>query len=220
MRTFTIACLALAACGGASNTTPTTPVAHHDDVAVTTSPVASSPPLFTGAFEVESMTDGKDTLVIADMMKKGHAYDGRMTWEIGADKFKVGMWSVGTPAKLSDSDADPTTTFAEFCRASGEVTGHWEGSALVLGSGVVAAGTGSIIRVHQVKEGARTSRNQTTQTDNCGASFTSTRIDFEIVDKDDNGPTKVRAKAPGVTLTLVRGRAIASVDPSKLFKSD
>jgi len=212
-----IACL-VAGCGGAS-TSPTTP-AHHDDIAVTTSPVASSPPLFTGAFEVESMTDGKDTLVIADMLKKAKARDGRMTWEIGADKFMVGMWTLGEPAKLDASDTDPTTTFAEFCRASGEVTGHWEGSTLVLGSGVVAAGTGAIIRVHEVKQPGRTSRNQTTQSGNCSASFTSTRIDFEIVEKDDSGPTKVRGKAPGVALTLVRGRPIGSIDPAKLLKSD
>jgi hypothetical protein len=213
MRILFVTCLV--ACGGASNVQPTTP-AHHDDVAVTTTPVAASPPLFTGAFEIESMTDGKDTLVIANMLKKAGAHDGRMTWEIGADNFKIGMWTIGELSKFAESDADPTTTFAEFCRASGVVSGHWEGSTLVLGSGISVEGTAGLVRVHKGKQGAATTRNQATQTSNCAASLTSTRVEFEIVEKDETGPTKVRAKAPGVTLTLLRGRPIATIEPGKV----
>ena len=212
------------ACGGAATPPPraaaaTTPTPH-DDVVVTTSPVASSPPLFTGPFEVESMTDGKKTLVIADWLHSAHLHDGRMTWEIGEKKFKIGMWTMGELEKLDDSDRDPTTTFAEFCRSSGEVSAHWEGPTIVLASEIVADGTGGVVRVHRKVTKGVASRDQVAQMGNCSASFTGTRITFEIVDKDSSGPTRVRASAPGVTVTLVRGRPIASIDPAKVFPSN
>jgi hypothetical protein len=211
-----IACL-LVACGGASTASAT--VRHDDIAAVTTSPVASSPPLFTGAFEVESMTDGKQTVTIADLMKKANVTDGRLTWEIGADKFKIGTWTLGGFSKLDPSDPDGTT-FAMFCRASGEVAAHWEGSTFVLASPIAAESEGAVVRVHRSTQNGSTSRTKVTRTGDCNASFASTRIDFEIVEKDDTGPTKVRGKAPGVTVTFVRGQPIGSIDPAKISKSD
>ncbi|HEY1959437.1 MAG TPA: hypothetical protein VGH28_27690 [Polyangiaceae bacterium] len=214
MRILWVGLVATAACGGAAAPAVTV---HHEDVAVTTSPVASSAPLFTGAFEVESMTDGKQTAVVADLIHKLKGHDGRMTWEIGADKFKIGMWTMSEPEKINASDADDATKFAEFCAAAGEVSAHWEGPVLVLGSTIAASGSGGLVRIHEKHARGETTRQQATQISHCSASFAATRITFRIVEKDDAGPTVLQADAPGVTLTLRRGQPIGDVDASKVF---
>lgn len=219
MKKLSMCVAALAsACGG--NAGPAAPPPSHpqDAVVVTTSPVAPSAPLFTGAFEVESMSDGKETVVIADVLRKAKLHDGRMTYEIGKDKFKIGMWTISELRNLADSD-DPSTAFANFCRASGEVSAHWEGSTLVLGSTIVAQGSGGVVRVIKKSQAGQTTRNQSTRVGDCSASFTDTRIAFEVLDKDESGPTRVRGSAPGMTLTLVRGTPISAIEPAKLFES-
>src|SRR5262249_11876081 len=112
---------------------------------------------------------------------------------------------------------DPSTNYGEFCRTSGEVASHWEGSTLVLASPISAQGSGGVVRIFKKVQGATTTRNQSTSVGNCSASYADTRITFEIVEKDDTGPTRLRGVGTGVTFTLVRGRPIASIEPSKLF---
>jgi hypothetical protein len=217
MRSIAMLVTALAlGCGGAA--TPPPKPAHAIETTTSTS-VAPSPTLFTGAFEVESMTDGKDTLVMADQFRKWKVRDGRMTWEIGPDSFKIGMWTAGALDKLSPSDIDPSG-YAELCRTSASVSAHWEGATFVLASPVVADGSGGVVRITKKTQRGVTSTDKVQQVGSCNASFAGTRIEFEIVAKDDAGPTRVRAKAPGVTLTLVRGTPIASADPGKAFDSN
>ncbi len=204
----TVAALAIA-CGGSA----------HEDAAVPTTTttavaVVTTPPLFTGSFDVVSMTDGKKTLVVADMLKQATAFAGRMTYEMGADSFTIGMWQASRPEKIVEDDS---AVYSEFCRASGTVAAHWEGKSLVLASTIRARAAGTLVRVFKKTEGAATTRNVATRNADCEASFTGLRLTFEILEKDASGPTRIRAVAEGVTLDLARGKAIASIEAKPLF---
>jgi len=206
------------ACGGATKPAVTAAAPRaHDEVAVTTSPVAPSPPLFTGAFRVETMSDAKQSVQLADVMHRIKAHDGAMIWEIGSGSFKVGMWLMSELAKLDPKDADASGRYGVFCRTSGEVTAHWEGSTLVLGSTVSSTGDGAVVRIVKSRRRHDTITDTATQTEHCNASFAATRIDFEVIEKDASGATRVRGRADGGTFELVRAAPIAAVDPSKAF---
>lgn len=212
--------MVLVACG--SSPASQTPIAQRTQtsqpastITVTTSnAIAPTPPLFTGSFDIVSMSDGTKTAVIADVIKQLKVLDGRMTWDIGADRFTIGFWQVGQLEKLAPSDP---ALYSEFCRASGTVTAHWEGATLVLASTIKAEGSGKVVRVFSKVAGARTDRNVADRSAECSASFAATRITFEVLDKDDRGPTRLRANSEGTIIELARGKPIASIDPRSLL---
>lgn len=198
------------ACGGAHEQPPpkepTTTVTTSSDAKPTPAP-------FTGSYEIVSMGDAKSTVIIADLLKKAQAVDGRMTWEFGASDFQVGIWQVAAPLKMGAADDN----LYSFCRATAKVSAHWEGLVLVLASPVEADGAATSFRVEKKSEAGKTTRRTTNKNAGCQTSYAGTRLTFTIVEKDEQGPTKLRAVGDqGATIELVRGKAPADVDPKAI----
>ncbi len=214
MKTIVLATVFLIACGGGAAVTQK-PADLPTTVTTTATPVAPSPPLFTGSFDVVSMTDPATSkgFVVADMIKQQmSAHDGRMSFAFAADSFTIGFWQAGELEKLASSDKG-NDRFSTFCSATGTVSSHWEGNTIVLGSAIKAEGRAVTLRV--VK--SQGSSQAASSSKKCSASFAATRITFEIVEKDDAGPTKLRGKAEGVVVDLVRGKTANDVVVDKLF---
>jgi hypothetical protein len=206
MRLFVFASTLLLACGA-----PQKPVEQPTVVttASATPAVAHTPPLFVGAYEITTMTDGKNSATTANIVQALHAKDGRMTWEFGPSNFTIGFWQAGELAKIGDGD----DLFSAFCRASAKVDSHWEGATLVLASTVSADGEGAFVRIR----GNGHAQQTASRSAKCNASFSATRIAFEIIEKDDKGPTRLRATSEGATFELLRGRSPNEIEAHKLF---
>jgi hypothetical protein len=206
MRTMVILAAFLLACGGSNETHK--PADMPATVTTASAAATTTPPLFSGSYDLVKMAEGSKSLLVADMMKQFK--DGRMTWEFADGKFTVGLWQAsvlsGTPPELS-----------VFCRATGTVASHWEGTTLVLASPVWADSLGAAVRVQKKTSGAETTKRVAEDTAHCAASYAGTRITFEIIEKDDAGPTKLRASGDGATFDLVRGKPASSIQPKTLF---
>ncbi|CAN5248732.1 hypothetical protein BH09MYX1_BH09MYX1_12590 [soil metagenome] len=202
------------ACSGAAAPPPKAPTSHAAEprVAVTTTTEApqpkSTPAPFTGSFDVVSINDGTKTEVMADVMKKGGALGGRMTYEFGSDMFTIGMWQVGLASRANANDA----TYS-LCSTAGSVAAHWEGMKIVLASPISTRGATTVLR-----ETTKTVKGATTRSDEakdltCNAKLGATWLELEVVEKDANGPLKLHAKTQGAELDLVRGTPIDAVVP-------
>jgi hypothetical protein len=216
---FIVSALLLEGCGGAAATARRTPDVPTTITTTTSKPETASPPLFTGSFDVVAMTDPKTSksVVVADFVKQLKAHDGRMTFAFAPDTFTIGFWQMGELDKLAQTDKG-NERFATFCSATATVAAHWEASTIVLASTVKAQGRAATVRVATSGNASSSDRQQATSSNECTASFSATRITFEIVEKDDAGPTKLRGTAEGVIIDLARGKANKELHPDKLLE--
>ena len=225
MRSLAVVPLTLAlGCGGAAQKPcpelPPTPEPPAAAPAEPTPSVAepeakSTPAPFTGTFTVSTMSDGKSNVVMADFVKKNGAVDGGMTWEVGKDSFGVGFWQVAQPAP---DKKDPAEQLAAFCRSKATVSAHWEGDTMVLASTVSTDGSAEAVRINTQANGGTTTRRTITKRAGCAASFKADHIRFEVLDKDGEGPTKLRATAEDGTFELVRSAPDSAVQPTNVLE--
>jgi len=201
-------------CGGAAVAPkPETPPKTAPTATTTVAPV-STPAPFTGAFDLVSVNGPNGSVVIADVFKKALAVAGEMSWGLGADSFSVGLWQITRPHPTAEGETD---TLYSFCRAAATVSAHWEGMTLVLASTVQADGAGVAMRVQKKVEGPKTTRRTTDTSAGCSASCTRLRMTFEVLEKDADGPTRLRAKSEDGQVELVRGKPIGSIEPKPIL---
>lgn len=214
-------------CGGAAQQScPEAPVAPPPAAQSVAPPAESAPATaapepkhtpapFTGTFAVVSMNDGKSNVVMADFVKQNGAVDGGMTWEVGKDTFGIGFWQVGA---LDTDKANPAEQLSAFCRSKATVSAHWEDDTLVLASKISAEGGAEAVRINTEKNGKTTTRRTITRRAGCAAAFKGDRVRFAILEKDGEGPTRLRATSDDGTFELARSAPDTSIQPAKVLK--
>jgi hypothetical protein len=207
--------LLLAACGGAAGKpTPVisnpTPTSSPPQVVVAAAPKQTPAP-FKGSFEVVRASDGNATMVFADVFRRG-ALDGRMLWTIDGDAFSVEMWQITNPRPAEGGD------LYALCRASATIVGRWQGNSVVLPSKLRAKGWSTSLLFSKKTNGTKSSKRTWEQSAECGVSLdNASPITFEIVEKDAEGPVRLRATTDKATFELQRGTSVEALDPKAVL---
>jgi len=206
-----VAFLLLTACGGAASKPPTvtsTPaLTATSPPVVTTAAPTQTPAPFKGSFEVVRGSDGKTTVVFADVFRRA-ALDGRMLWTIDGDAFSVEMWQITNPRPAEGGD------LYALCRAQATITARWQGNAVVLPSMLRAKGWSTSLLFSKKKVGTKSTKRTWEQSADCGVSLdNSSPITFEVLEKDAEGPVRLRATTDKATFELQRGTPVDALDP-------
>ncbi len=209
-----VALLLLTACGGApskpatviSKPAPTTP----ESVVVTSAPTQTPAP-FKGSFEVMRASDGNATVVFADVFRRG-ALDGRMLWTIDGDAFSVEMWQITQARQAEGGD------LYALCRARATIIARWHGNVVTLPSSLRAKGWSTSLLLTKKTSGTKTTKRIWEQGADCGVSLDNTSpITFEVVEKDADGPVRLRATTDKATFELQRGTPVDGLDPKAVL---
>lgn len=206
----------LSACGGPAPKPAEAPCP-------TAAPVAekpkSDPPPFTGTFELVRGTDGQNTVEFTRLFKQS-AYDGRILWTIEPDRFSVAVWVLGSyiDPKTDAKSNDERELFA-MCRGITTVTARYEGATVQLPGSVEVKGYASAILSEKKREKDKTTTRTMTKDNTCSASIDAASITFEVVEKDADGPVKLKAKANGGEFELQRSTPVDKLDQKMLVQT-
>ena len=211
-----VACLP--ACGGA---TPPPSGAPCPTAAPAAEAPKSDPPPFTGTFEVVRGGDGKGTVVDFSKMFKQGGHDGKMLWTLEPDGFSVSVWTLGSYAAPETPDQE----LYSLCRGNTRVKARYEGASVVLPGGLAVQGYSAAVFMDRKREKGSVTTRTLTKNNDCSANMDAKRITFEVVEKDAEGPVKLKATAEAATpgeesgiFELVRSTPVDKLDVKMLVQ--
>jgi hypothetical protein len=206
----------LGGCGGAAQGGAACPPAGSAEPAAAASAEPESGPApFEGTFELQRGTDGKATVDFVKMIHS-NAIDGQILWAFEGGHFTLGVWILGS----YKADGDPDGEMFSLCRGRVTVSARYEGKTLVLPSELDVKGYSDAARVEKKRDaaaGKTTTRTMTKNVD-CSAQIATKRITFEVVEKDAEGPVRLKASVDGGYFELQRTGAIDQLDAKALVK--
>ena len=212
-----IALLAMSGCGGAAAPGPQTPCPPAAAPAATEAADAKSDPApFEGTFELLSGTDGKSTVDFRRVILGG-ALDGKILWAFEGGSFYLGVWMLGSYKDPGEPDAE----LFSLCRGQLKTPVRFEGATAVLPGPLDVRGFSTAIRVDRKRDAAagKVTTRTWTKENNCSAQLGAKRITFEVLEKDAEGPLRIKATAEGGTFELQRATPIEKLDVKMLVQT-
>ncbi len=212
-----IALLAMSGCGGAAAQGPQTPCPPAAAPAPAEAADAKSEPApFEGTFELLSGTDGKSTVDFRRVILGG-ALDGKILWAFEGGSFYLGVWMLGSYKDPGEPDAE----LFSLCRGQLKTPVRFEGATAVLPGPLDVRGFSTAIRVDRKRDAAagKVTTRTWTKENNCSAQLGAKRITFEVVEKDAEGPLRIKATAEGGTFELQRATPIEKLDVKMLVQT-
>lgn len=206
----------LSACGGATPQPAGAPCP-------TAAPVAekpkSDPPPFTGTFEVVRGGDGNTAVEFTRMFKQ-NALDGRILWTIEPERFSVAVWALSSYVEpKADPKSNEERELFTLCRGITTVTARYEGATVHLPGSVAVKGYASAILSEKKREKDKTTTRTTTKDGTCSANVDAESITLEVVEKDADGPVKLKAKMNGGEFELQRSTPVDKLDQKMLVQT-
>jgi hypothetical protein len=208
--------LALAGCGGPVKGAPCPQNAEGASAPAAESASArpSDPAPFQGTFELVSATDGKTTVDFTELFHKS-ALDGKLLWSVGDGTFSLGVWVVGGMDEKDEGGGE----LYSFCRGNVTVPARFEGMTLVLPTTLDVKGYSTAVRVTRKHDAGKTTTRTWQSNMDCSASAGALRLGFEVVEKDAEGPVRLRVTSDKGSVELRRAAPIDKLDPREIIQA-
>jgi hypothetical protein len=174
----------------------------------------SDPAPFQGTFELLRGTDGKVTVDFTEIIHKS-AIDGKILWSVTDGSFSLGVWIVGGLNEKDDGGGD----IYSFCRGNVTVPARFEGNTVVLPSSLDVKGYSTAVRITKKHEGGKTTTRTLQSNMDCSASIATTRLAFEVVEKDADGPVRLKVIMDKGTLELQRAEPLDKLNPKEIIQA-